>query len=110
MRIIHVVPSIAEEASGPSYTVPRLCQALIASGADVRLAALGGDSPARSGLVELFPSGLGPRRLGVSPKMRSWLDEEVRSRRVDLIHNHSLWMMPNVYSGWACRGGRARLM
>jgi hypothetical protein len=28
MRLVHVVPHISEEASGPSYSVPRLCASL----------------------------------------------------------------------------------
>jgi len=28
MNITHIVPQIAQEASGPSYSVPRLCQAI----------------------------------------------------------------------------------
>ena len=31
MRVIHVVPAISEEASGPSYSVVRLCESLIDS-------------------------------------------------------------------------------
>ena len=40
MRVIHVVPAITEEASGPSYSVVRLCQSLIETGEDLTLAAL----------------------------------------------------------------------
>jgi hypothetical protein len=38
MRVIHVVPGITEEASGPSYSVPRLCESLIGAGVDLQLA------------------------------------------------------------------------
>lgn len=111
MRVIHVVPAITEEASGPSYCVPRLCESLIGTGVDVHLAALDWSSvPVSLPYLKTFPLGLGPRRLGVSPSMRRWLEEEAASGRVDLIHNHSLWMMPNIYSGWACKKGRCRLV
>jgi len=30
MRLVHVVPHISDEASGPSYSVPRLCGSLAA--------------------------------------------------------------------------------
>jgi glycosyltransferase involved in cell wall biosynthesis len=111
MRVIHVIPAISEEASGPSYSVPRLCESLIAAGADVQLAAL--DRPStrvRLPFLKTFPSGLGPARLGVSPKMHRWLDDQAASGRVDIMHSHSLWMMPNVYPGQACRQGRCRLV
>lgn len=32
------------------------------------------------------------------------------AQRADVLHNHSLWMMPNVYAGWAVRGTNARLV
>jgi len=111
MRVIHVVPAIAEEAAGPSYCVPRLCESLIGTGVDVQLATL--DSAvmtAHLSYLKTFPLGFGPRRLGVSPKMRRWLKQEVVSGRVEIIHSHSLWMMPNVYPGTAVRDSRCRLV
>jgi len=111
MRVIHVVPAITEEASGPSYSVTRLCGSLIATGTDVRLAALDwAPMPNPPGYLKSFPLGWGPRRLGVSPRMRRWLEAEVASGQIDIIHNHGLWMMPNVYSGRACRNGSCHLM
>lgn len=111
MRMIHVIPAISEEASGPSYSVPRLCESLIAAGADVQLAALHRPSSrAPLPFLKTFPAGFGPPRLGFSPKMRRWLDDQAASGRLDIMHNHSLWMMPNVYPGHACRHGRCRLV
>jgi glycosyltransferase involved in cell wall biosynthesis len=34
----------------------------------------------------------------------------VTSERLEIIHNHGLWMMPNVYSGDAVRDSRCRLV
>ena len=109
MRVIHVVSVITEEAAGPSYSVPRLCESLIGTGIDVKLAVLDwAPMPVRLPYLRTFPLGFGPRRLGASPTMRRWLEEEAVSGRADLIHNHGLWMMPNVYPGRACRrGGKA---
>lgn len=104
MRIIQTVASISEEAAGPTYSVVRLCESLIAGGEDTTLAVL--DWPPLASapqFVKTFPLGIGPRRLGRSPAMRQWFDEVGRSQSVDLIHNHGLWMMPNVYSGDAAR-------
>lgn len=109
--MIHVVPAITERASGPSYSVPRLCESIIGTGVDVQLAALAWSTvPVSLPYLTTFPLGFGPRRLGVSPKMRRWLEAEAASGRTALIHNHSLWMMPNVYSGDACRKGHCRLV
>src|SRR5262249_8126850 len=104
MQLIHTVPAISEEAMGPSYSVLRLCESLIPEGHDVSLAVLDW-TPMVSAppFVKTFPLGLGPRRLGRSPQMQRWLTERARSRCVEIIHNHSLWMMPNVYPGVAAR-------
>jgi len=111
MRVIHVVPAITEEAMGPSYSVTRLCESLIATGTDVRLAVLDwAQMPVQPEYLRSFPLGWGPRRLGVSPQMRSWLEDEAAFGGVDILHNHGLWMMPSVYSGRACQQGRCRLM
>lgn len=100
MRLIHVVPAISEESTGPSYSVVRLCESLIAEGQDVTLGVLDWtpmDSPPR--FAKVFPLSMGPRRLGCSPRMRDWLAERAGANSIDIIHNHSLWMMPNVYPG-----------
>lgn len=100
MQVIHTIPATFQEASGPSYSVVRLCESLIAQGKKVTLSALEW-APMSSPLpfLKTFPLGLGPRRLGRSPAMVRWLVEYAQSRSIELIHNHSLWMMPNVYPG-----------
>jgi len=100
IRSIHTTPSIAEEASGPSYSVVRLCESLISEGVDTTLAVLDWAPLASSpSYMRSFPMGVGPRRLGRSPSMRQWLERQASDGMVDLLHNHSLWMMPNVYPG-----------
>ncbi len=111
MRVIHVVPAITEEAAGPSYSVPRLCESLIDNDVEVKLITLASvktspDLP----YLKTFPLGVGPKRLGISPKMKSWLKNEVSSGYADIIHNHSLWMMPNVYPERAMRGSKCPLV
>lgn len=99
-RIIQTVPAISNEASGPSYCVVHLCEALIANGVDTTLAALNWETIAREPrFLRTFRLGAGPRRLGRSPEMKQWLSTMAASQSVDLIHNHSLWMMPNIYPG-----------
>jgi len=111
MRAVHVVPAVSSEASGPSYSVVRLCESLLQTGCVVTLAAL--DLAPMAGppaFLKTFRLGSGPRRLGRSPHLRRWLANEAGSGRADLIHNHSLWMMPNVYSSWAAKGARVPLV
>jgi glycosyltransferase involved in cell wall biosynthesis len=109
--VLHTVASIDDEASGPAYSVRRLCEALLAAGTPAQLAVLnwipGSPSP---DYVQRFPLGFGPRRLGRSPAMAKWMIEQVRLGRVQIIHNHGLWMLNNVYPGRARRAGDVRLV
>lgn len=106
MRIIQCVPAISEESSGPSYSVPRLCESLIAHGQDVTLAALDwAPMPSPPPFSKTFPLGWGPRRLGRSPTMKRWLIKQVLSGNVNVLHNHGMWQMNAVYPGWAVKKG-----
>ena len=106
MRVIQVVPAIAEEASGPSYSVVRLCESLIRQGQRVTLAALDwAPMPSPPQFLKTFPLGWGPRHLGRSPAMRHWLDQQVQTANVDILHNHGMWQMNALYPAWAgCNG------
>ena len=110
-RIVHVVPSIREEASGPSYSVTRLCEALNATGCNTELAVL---APVPQGctrnFIQAFPSGMGPSRLGNSPAMKKWLLEQVSSGGVKIIHDHSLWMLPNLYPAQVVKRSSCKLL
>jgi glycosyltransferase involved in cell wall biosynthesis len=111
MKVVHVVPSIAAEASGPSYSVPALCEALARQGVSVALHVLA-PPPSRSpsGVVlEVYAPLAWATRLGVSPTMQRGLRAAALGG-ADVVHNHSLWMMPNVYPAWAVRGTRSRLI
>lgn len=111
MRLIHVVPAIAEESSGPTYSVTRLCESLIELGNDLTLAALDWNHlPSPPAYFKAFPLGLGPRRLGRSPAMYRWLRTNTASGSVDILHNHGMWQMNSVYSGRVSRSTSARLV
>lgn len=114
MKIVHVVPAIAEEASGPSYSVPRLCEALIGQGQDVSLATLDWSPTSRNlPYLRTFPMDAGwPLRLGASRAMRRWLYDIAESGEPAIFHNHGMWQMNALYPGWAAKrsGGRCRLV
>lgn len=110
MRIVHVLPSIEQEASGPSYSVASLSRTMTSAGMASTLIATG---PPRvvPGLDLLnFPRRRFPYRLGRSPEMYRWLEERVATKHIDIVHNHSIWMMPNVYPGWATRNTNVPLV
>ena len=82
----------------------RLCEALAERGLAVDLAALAGEAQLRfPAFAKGFPVSPGPARLGHSGAMRRWLARQAASGKVDIVHNHGLWMMPNLYAGWAAR-------
>jgi len=104
VRVVHTIPSVAEESSGPSYSVVRLCESLVRHDVLLTLCAL--DFPPvreRQPFLRLFSGGIGPRRLGQSFELDRWLNDQAGRGGVDLLHNHSLWMMPNVYPGRIAR-------
>ena len=100
MKIVHTIPSIGEEAAGPSYSVMKLCEVESALGCEISLSAIQNPSfHAAPIFLKTFPYGFGPRKLGRAPEMYTWLKSQATEGNIDLIHNHSLWMMPNVYPG-----------
>ena len=48
------------------------------------------------------------RRLGISPRMRRALATAAKTAQI--MHNHSLWMLPNIYPASAVKGTRCRLI
>jgi glycosyltransferase involved in cell wall biosynthesis len=84
---------------------------LIGEGVNTTLAALDWETIAKKPpFLKTFRLGGGPRRLGRSPEMKQWLSMMAASQSVDLIHNHSLWMMPNIYPGQVARRQNIPLM
>lgn len=105
IKAVHVVPSISRESSGLSYSVVSLCRSLTEANVATTLVVLddctGHSNP---GFVRSFPVSAFPARLGRSSGMRRWLNKSVTRGDIDILHNHSLWMMPNVYAGHAVKG------
>lgn len=100
LAIIQIIPTISQEASGGTNAILGICKSLIDLHQDITLTTLNW-APLSSthSFHKQFPVAIGPRRLGRSPAMRRWLINQVKLNNVDLLHNHSLWMMPNVYPG-----------
>ena len=107
---IQIVASIADEATGPSYSIRRLRESLITVGAEATLAALrrGMTVPSGKTHLKLFEDGFGPGRLGRSPQMARWLLRAARD--TDVVHSHGLWMMPHIYAGQAAARARKPLV
>lgn len=112
---VHVIAGLDPIYGGPSYSVPRLCQALAKAGAEPILLSVanaphvaheGGYSDRRfahnyAGLPIV-------RGLRISSGLSNALSEAASDG--DLVHNHGLWLMPNVQAGWAARRAQKPLV
>ena len=108
MKFFHIVPNVKEEASGWAYSVPRLCQSIAKLGHDVELSCLAvrhdisGVKTTEYTALPVF------RKFGVSVGHTRALISS--TKRVDVVHNHSLWSMMNVVSGWVVPRTNAKLV
>src|SRR5262245_37522462 len=107
LRSVHVIAGLDPAYGGPSYTVPRLCQALVMVGAEARLLSVAGADGCDIALDNVggrcFPWDWARlhmvRDLRYSSGLSHALHELVPN--ADVVHNHGLWLMPNVEAGRA---------
>jgi len=113
-EIVQIVPSLREEAAGPSYSVRRLAEALAENGNLAHLVSIGEPGTRRTGpLSERTFAQTGRsvpilHRLRMSKDMRDWLTDSARGDPV--FHVHGLWLMPNVYPGLLARSRNLTLI
>jgi glycosyltransferase involved in cell wall biosynthesis len=108
MRLVHVVPHISDEASGPSYSVPRLCASLAVLGHEVELSCLAAQGPIPGVRLDVHRQWSVLSRFAVSPSHMLALRR--KAAQVDIVHNHSLWSMVNVAAGCVVPGRQAKLV
>lgn len=102
MTIIHVIAGLGPQNGGPAYSVPRLVKAISARGCSAAIftVAEAGSAPTDAGAL-MFPQACAATpllsRMRWSPALASALAR--RANDVDIVHNHGLWLMPNVDAG-----------
>lgn len=98
MHIAHVIAGCDHASSGTSYFITNACEALVRSGVDVSLHALG--APNLVGVdVHNYPRATGALgKIGWAPKMLDGL--RIAAQNVDVIHTNGVWLMTNVYPSW----------
>lgn len=112
MHAIHIIAGLRTIDGGPAYTVPRLCQSLAEVGARVDLMAVsetGASDVLKSGCREQYFSwDFAHIPLLRSCRASSGLARCLRAQAqiADVIHDHGLWLLPNVYAGR--EGARAK--
>lgn len=107
IRAIHVVGGLDRRFGGPSYSIPRLCEAVSEQGVGFDLlsvaneGAVGSVTGDEGSITRLFPWDFARtpiiRDLRMSRKMLAAL--RMLAPQTDIIHNHGLWLLPNVYAG-----------
>jgi glycosyltransferase involved in cell wall biosynthesis len=107
LRVCQVVASINRDVGGPAVSVPALAVALAHRGLAVTLATLeysrhGAQTPAPGVNVLSLPAPwITQRCRGWNPPLRQELFE--LAKHADLVHNHGLWMFPNLYARQAAQ-------
>src|SRR2546423_8846472 len=113
MRAIHILARVRRGDGGPAYSVPRLCKALAANGADLELLTVSDGAP-----VSTDQEGYRLRSFAwsyagtpVLHGMRASSEMQralcIAAQSAEVIHDHGLWQMPNVYAGRAAmRAGK----
>jgi glycosyltransferase involved in cell wall biosynthesis len=114
MKIIQVLPTLEEEASGPSYSVPRLAEALAERDHDVSLMTAGGQAVTPGGRLDFqrYPRDFGDvpilRVLELSHGLYGALRRD--AAQAQIIHANGLWTAPTLYPAWAARRSAAILV
>ena len=108
MKILHSVPHIKDEASGPSYTVPRLCQAIASRNHEVTLSCLSAKTDIPEVNLSIHSSWPILKNFAISHKHAFFLKKQ--SFKMDIIHNHILWSMTNIAAGWVVPGKYSKLV
>ena len=107
LRICQVVASINRDVGGPSVSVPALASALAGRGMEVTLATLdysrhGAQTPVPGvELLSLAAPWLTQAGRGWNPPLRRKL--LAAAQNADIVHNHGLWMFPNLYARQAAQ-------
>jgi glycosyltransferase involved in cell wall biosynthesis len=109
----HVIAGLDPVYGGPSYSVPRLCEALAAAGAEMMLLSV---AEKEIDQRDAYHKGYRDRRFAWDyariPILRRLRNSRALSRALrdavltaDVIHNHGLWLMPNIGAGGAAASG-----
>jgi glycosyltransferase involved in cell wall biosynthesis len=118
LRVAHIIAGLDPVYGGPSYSVPRLCEALVAIGAETMLLSV---AEKESDQRDAYYMGYRDRRFAwdyaripILRRLRSSraLSSALRDAAptADVIHNHGLWVMPNISAGGAAADGPTPLM
>ena len=106
MRVLHVIPSVAERSGGPATAIIPMCRALLQQGIEALLVST--DAGLNKNEITEYkgvPAKLFRVEFGASFKysrpLASWLDANIRE--FDLVHVHAVFNHSSVAAARACR-------
>jgi glycosyltransferase involved in cell wall biosynthesis len=106
MRVLHVIPSVADRSGGPATAIVPMCRALMQQGIEVLLLAT--DAGLEEREIDEYkgvPAKLFPVELGESFKysrpLAAWLS--ANAGQFDLVHVHAVFNHSSVAAARACR-------
>lgn len=105
MKAIHVIAGLAARNGGPSYSVPRLCNSLAQNFCHTELLSLQEPGSPILDQATFFRQDASSLPLFSSLRLSGALRLalELKVFEADIVHNHGLWLMPNVYAGRVAR-------
>ena len=108
--IVHVIAGVDDPSGGPTESVPRLCSELARLGHDITLVTLYEPAAVLDAkvAVEVHPPRHYGGRLGLAPEI--WRSLRQHASRPFILHDHGLWLMPNVYAGLVAKNPNVRLI
>jgi len=110
MRVLHVIPSLAEQSGGPAAAIVPMCRALQTQGIEPLIVTTNEGRP-QADTEDLLdfegvPVRFFPVQLGASYKysrpLATWLGKNVKD--FDLVHVHAVFNHAPVAAARACRG------
>ena len=109
MRVLHVIPSLAERSGGPAAAIVPMCRALQAQGIDPVIVTTNEGRPRINTNSEVECDGVTvrffPVQFGASYKysrpLATWLDNNVKD--FELVHVHAVFNHASVAAARACR-------
>lgn len=119
LRTLHVIAGLSPSDGGPSYSVPRLCAALAArDAAEVTLLTVArpAETPdvcSEAGVCRRsFAQDFARVPILGSLRLSAGLDHAIggAASGAEVVHNHGLWLAPNVRAGWAAAKARRPLI
>src|ERR1051326_2674664 len=103
MRVLHVIPSVAERSGGPATAIIPMCRALMQQGIEVLL--ISTDAGLHNREVTEVPVKLFPAEFGESFKysrpLASWLSRNVQT--FDVVHVHAVFNHSSVAAARASK-------